>query len=103
MNTTTVSIPVTAADAPAPAGSGPAAVTTAPVTAGPQEAGDAAAQDLITALADAGMSPDRIGTVIEDVLACRHDHPTAVSEEVYTAFAGSAAALVADLRDLEAG
>ena len=77
--------------------------TAAPVTVGPQEAGAAAAQDLITALADAGMRPDRIGTVIEDVLACRHDHPTAASEDFYDAFAGTAASLVADLRDLEAG
>ncbi len=77
--------------------------TAAPVTVGPQEAGAAAAQDLITALADAGMRPDRIGTVIEDVLACRHDHPTAVSEDFYDAFASTAASLVADLRDPEAG
>ena len=81
----------------------PAAGTAATVTVGPQEAGASAASDLITALADAGMSPDRIGAVIEDVLGGRHDHPTAVSEEFYDAFADTAATCVADLRDLEAG
>ncbi|MHB1597150.1 MAG: hypothetical protein ACYCO9_16875 [Streptosporangiaceae bacterium] len=70
---------------------------------GPQEAGAGAARDLITVLADAGMSPGRIGAVIEDVLGCRHDQPTAVSEEFYDAFADAAATCVADLRDLEAG
>ncbi len=93
MTTTTMSTTTTATTAPA-AGTG---------TVGPQEAGAAAASDLITALADAGMSPDRIGTVIEDVLACRHDQPTSVSEDFYDAFDRSAAALVADLRDPEAG
>ncbi|MHB1596830.1 MAG: hypothetical protein ACYCO9_10165 [Streptosporangiaceae bacterium] len=96
MNTTT-SNPATAADAPAPAGSTDAGIV------GPREAGAAAAQDLITALADAGMSPDRIGTVIEDVLGDRHDHPTPVAEDFYDTFADTAASLVADLRDLEAG
>lgn len=107
----TMRIPASAADSPAPAGSAlaagggeqAAAVTTAPVTEGSQEAGASAASYLISALADAGMSPDRIGTVIEDVLACRHDQPTAVSEEFYDAFADTAATYIADLRDLEAG
>ena len=83
--------------------SAPGAGTAGPGTVGPREAGTAAARDVITALAAAGISPDRIGTVIEDVLACRHDHPTAGSEEFYDSFAGTAAVLVADLRDLEAG
>ena len=103
MNTTTVSTTATSAVAPAAAGCEPAAVTTAPVSVGPQDAGAAAATDLITALADAGMSPDRIDAVVEDVLACRHDRPTAVSEEFYDAFASTAGSLVADLRDREAG
>ena len=81
--------------------------TTAPAagtgTVCPREAGASAASDLITALADAGMSPDRIGTVIEDVLGLRHDQPTAVSEAFYDAFDRTAAALVADLRDPEGG
>ena len=94
---TTVSIPATAAGAPGPAGGTDAG------TVGPREAGTAAASDLITMLADAGMSPDRIGTVIKDVLGCRHDQPTSVSEDFYDAFAGTAAVLVADLRDLETG
>ena len=86
-----------------PGASAPAAGTAGPGTVGPREAGTAAARDVITALADAGMSPDRIGAVIEDVLGDRHDQPTAVSEEFYTAFADTAATCVADLRDLEAG
>ena len=89
--TTTVSIPATAANS-----------TDAGII-GPREAGAAAASDVITALADAGMSPDRIGTVIDDVLTCRHDQPTPVSEDFYDAFAGTAATYIADLRDLEAG
>ena len=88
---TTVSIPTTAA------GSTDAGIV------GPREAGTAAARDVITALADAGMSPDRIDAVIEDVLAWRQDQPTAVSEEFYDAFADTAATYIADLRDLEAG
>ena len=98
MNTTTVSTTAIAI-----ATTAPAAGTAGTGTVGPREAGASAASDLITALADAGMSPDRIGAVIEDVLACRHDHPTAVSEQFYDAFAYTAASLVADLRDLEAG
>ena len=86
-----------------PAASAPTAGTAAVGTVGPREAGAAAAQDVITALADAGMSPARIGTVIEDVLGCRHDQPTPVSEEFYDAFASTAATLIADLSDLEAG
>ncbi|MHB1594919.1 MAG: hypothetical protein ACYCO9_21540 [Streptosporangiaceae bacterium] len=97
MNTTTVSIPATVAGASARAGSTDAGIV------GPREAGAAAASDLITVLADAGMSPDRIDVVVEDVLACRHDHPTAVSEDFYDAFADTAATCVADLRDPEAG
>jgi hypothetical protein len=88
---TTVSIPATAG------GSTDAGIV------GPREAGAAAAIDLITALADAGMSPGRIDAVIEDVLACRHDQPTPVSEEFYDAFADTAATCVAELRHLEAG
>ncbi|MDA8323383.1 MAG: hypothetical protein M0030_26720 [Actinomycetota bacterium] len=94
---TTMSIPSTAAGAPAPAGSTDAGIV------GPREAGAATAIDVITALADAGMSPARIGAVVEDVLGCRHDQPTAVSEEFYDAFASTAATLIADLRDLETG
>ena len=101
MNTT---MSTTAAGTCAAARGEQAAVgTAAPVTVGPREAGTAAASDLITALADGGMSPDRIDTVIEDVLGGRHVHPTAVSEEFYDAFADTAATCVADLRDLEAG
>ena len=103
MNTTTVSTIATSAVAPAAAGCEPAAVTTAPVSVGPQDAGAAAATDLITALADAGMSPDRIEAVPDDVLSRRHDHPTAVSEEFYDAFASTAATLVAGGCHLEAG
>ena len=95
--TTTTSIPATAPGAPAPAGSTDAGIV------GPREAGAAAARDVITALADAGMSPDRIDAVIEDVLACRHDHPTAVSADFYDAFASTAAVMFAALSDLEAG
>lgn len=82
--------------------SAPAAGTAAAGTVGPREAGAAAARDVITALADAGMSPDRIDVVIEDVLGWRHDRPTAVSEAFYDAFADTAATYIADLRDLEA-
>ena len=94
---TTMSNPATAAGAPGPAGGTDAGIV------GPREAGAAAASDVITALADAGMSPDRIDAVVEDVLACRHDRPTAVSEEFYDAFASTAGSLVADLRDRGAG
>ena len=81
---------------------GASASTAGTGTVGPREAGAAAARDVITALADAGMSPDRIDVVIEDVLGWRHDRPTAVSEAFYDAFADTAATYIADLRDLEA-
>ena len=103
MNTTTMSTTDSAASAPAGGSEQAAGTAAAPGTVGPREAGTAAASDLITMLADAGMSPDRIGTVIKDVLGCRHDQPTSVSEDFYDAFAGTAAVLVADLREPEAG
>ena len=102
MNTTSA-MQAAAISAPAAAGSAAAADSTSAATIGPRQAGAEAARDLITALADAGMSQDRIGPVIEDVLGYRHDQPTAVSEDFYDAFASTAATLVADLRDLEAG
>ena len=72
-------------------------------TTSPQQAGAQAAHDLITALADAGMTADRIDAVAEDVLGCRYDKPTPVSERLYAEFDRTAATYVADLRELEAG
>jgi hypothetical protein len=66
-------------------------------------AGTQAAHELITALAEAGMTADRIDTATEDVLGARHGHPTAVSEAFYTAFDHTAATYAAELRELEAG
>jgi hypothetical protein len=72
-------------------------------TTSPQQAGAQAAHELITALADAGMSADRIDRVAEDVLGSRRDQPTPVSERFYAAFDRTAATYVADLHELEAG
>jgi hypothetical protein len=72
-------------------------------TTGPSRAGTQAACELITALADAGMSADRIDRVAEDVLGGRHDEPTPVSDQFYAEFDRTAAIYVADLRELEAG
>ncbi len=67
-------------------------------------AGADAAHHLISALADAGMTPDRIDGVVEDVLGGRHDQPASpMSERFYDAFDLTAATYVADLRELEAG
>jgi hypothetical protein len=67
------------------------------------QAGAQAAHDLITALADAGMTADRIDQAAEDVLGARYDQPTPVSDRFYAAFDRTAALYVADLRELEAG
>jgi hypothetical protein len=72
-------------------------------TTSPGRAGTHAAHDLITALADAGMTADRIDRVAEGVLGARHDEPTPVSERFYAAFDHTAAIYVAELRELEAG
>jgi hypothetical protein len=72
-------------------------------TTGPSRAGKQAAHELITALADAGMSADRIDRVAEEVLGGRHDEPTPVSDQFYAEFDRTAAIYLADLRDLEAG
>ncbi len=68
-----------------------------------RQAGAETAPHLVTKLADAGMSAGRIDAIAEDVLGCRHDQPTAVSERFYAAFDRTAAIYVADLRELEAG
>jgi hypothetical protein len=68
-----------------------------------QRAGTEAAHELITALADAGMSADRIERVAEDVVGGRHDQPTPASDQFYAEFDRTAAIYVADLRELEAG
>ena len=72
-------------------------------TTSPQQAGGQAAHDLITALADTGMTAGRIDAVAEDVLAARHDQPTPVSDRFYAEFDRTAAIYVAELREFEAG
>ncbi len=72
-------------------------------TTSPQQAGAQAAHDLITALADAGMSAELIDAAAEDVLGGRYDQPTPVSDRFYAGFDRTAAIYVADLRELEAG
>jgi hypothetical protein len=69
----------------------------------PQQAGAQAANELITALADAGMTADRIDAIAEDVLGGRYDQPTPVSARFYAEFDRTAAICVANLRELEAG
>jgi hypothetical protein len=69
----------------------------------PQQAGHQAAHELITALAGAGLTADRIDRVAEDVLGARYDQPTPVSGRFYAEFDRTAATYVADLRELEAG
>jgi hypothetical protein len=71
-------------------------------TTSPQQAGAHAAHDLITALADAGLTPGRIDAVAEDVLGGRYDQPTPVSDRFYAEFDRTAGTYVADLRELEA-
>jgi hypothetical protein len=73
------------------------------ITTSPGQAGGHAAHDLITALADAGMSAGRIARVAEDVLGGRYDQPTPASDRFYAEFDRTAAAYVAELRELEAG
>jgi hypothetical protein len=77
--------------------------TTNPSTTSPSRAGTQAAHDMITALADGGMTADRIDQVAEDVLGARYDEPTPVSKRFYAAFDDTAATYVAELRELEAG
>ena len=72
-------------------------------TASPQQAGHEAACHLITALADAGLDPDRIDRAAEDVLGGRYDQPAPVSDRSCAEFGRTAAICVAELRDLEAG
>ena len=72
-------------------------------TTSPGLAGSHAAHDLITALADAGMTADRIDQAAENVLGASYDQPTPVSDRFYSGFDRTAAIYVADLRDLEAG
>ena len=72
-------------------------------TTSPEQGGAQAAHDLITTLADAGMTADRIDAVAEGVLGARFDQPTPVSARFYAEFDRTAAIYVADLRELEAG
>lgn len=70
----------------------------------PQQAGAQTAKDLITALADAGMTASRTDRVAEDLLVGRYDQPTTpVSDRFHAEFNCTAAICVAELRDLEAG
>lgn len=69
----------------------------------PGRAGIEAAHELITALADAGMTADRIDQVAEDVLGGRNNQPTKTSEQFYAAFDSTAATYVAELREPESG
>jgi len=68
-----------------------------------RRAGAEAADQVIRAQADAGMSADRIDTSAERVLAGRFDNPTPESRAFYAAYDQTAAIYAADLRDLEAG
>ena len=76
---------------------------TSTTTTSAGQAGGHTAHDLITALADAGMSADRIDAVAEDVLGTRFDHPTPLPDRFYAEFDRTAAIYVAELRELEAG
>jgi hypothetical protein len=76
-------------------------VTTTPADA--RRAGTEVACHLITVLADAGMTADRIDQAAEDVLGGRFDQPTPVSDQFYAESDRTAATCVADLRELEAG
>jgi hypothetical protein len=69
---------------------------------GPRPAGQQAAHDLITTLADTGMSSDRMDAVAQHVLGARYDRPTPVTDRFYAAFDRTAAIYVADLREPEA-
>ena len=67
-----------------------------------RRAGAQAAHQVITAQADAGMSPDQIDASAECVLGGRFDHRTAESDAFYAAYDQTAAIYVADLREPEA-
>jgi hypothetical protein len=61
------------------------------------------AQRIITAQADAGMTPDRIEVSAEKMLADRFDGPTPVSDAFYGEYDTTAAILTRELREMEAG
>jgi hypothetical protein len=64
-------------------------------------AGAEAADQVVTAQANAGMTPDRIEASAERVLGDRFETPTSESEAFYGSYDSTAAALVHDLRELD--
>jgi hypothetical protein len=66
-------------------------------------AGAAAADQVVRAQLDAGMSPDRLEASAESVLGGRFDRPTPASEAFYRGYDDVAATYTREARELEAG
>lgn len=66
------------------------------------QAGDQAAQHVVTTMADAGMPAERIDRAAEDTLGLQYDaEPTPVSASFWRGFSTTAQILTSDLRELE--